>query len=801
MSDIRMTGEPSGPAGAEERGGDQAELLALRSAVATAGMGLWHMDCTSPLQILGWDQRCHELHGTEAGRFQPTLGSTLLLYRDETRSTLEDALMAASVSGDRFEVEVDCLISDGNMRRLLVVGVPEQGGRSIRGYYQDVTEKQQHLRQLYLEQSQLRALFKALPDLLFGIDAGGVLRHYYGGDCSVLTAPPETYIGKFVGDVFPFLRKQFKLELQSAMQTREVHRLEFELASTQGSRHYEARILPVDSAERNAGALLLLRDIHEQHEHTEALQRSETAAVEASRMKSQFLANMSHEIRTPLNGVVGMLELLMGTELVPEQREYGQTAMQSAQMLLDIVNDILDLSKIEANRLDLESLPFSVRAVAQEALSGVAVRAHEKGLELVGSVDPAIPSRVVGDPTRIRQILNNLLSNAIKFTAHGHVELQVAQREAGWLRVSVYDTGEGVPLDRQGEIFEPFIQADGSTTRRHGGTGLGLTICRQLVEKMGGRIWLDSQPGRGSCFSFSVRLPNYHVDNGSEDPAYETFVRDLDQPDLTPDDFRQFIQNKRVLVVDDNASCRRSLKEMLANWGMSAQVAVGPGPGLQTMRDATRRGKPFDLALIDFQMPGCDGLEFARELPPEVARVLMVTLGRPISEHLAEAHVHRVTVKPLLGPQLAAILLSLFRQMETSPARPLFTRRTEPLKILMAEDNMVNAKVVSKMLQRLGHNVVHVVNGQLAFEYLRQNPVDVVLMDVQMPVMDGFEATRRWRAVEATTSRRIPIVALTGNATASDREMCLESGMDYHLSKPIRLDLLDQMLGSLPSSS
>ncbi|MBX3170274.1 MAG: response regulator [Candidatus Eremiobacteraeota bacterium] len=790
-------------AGASEPTTLQFDAATLSSVARLASMGIWRMDCTSPLQTLLWDDMSHHLHGTDRERFQPTLGGSLLLYEDESRSRLEDALMACSVNHTPFEVEVDRRLDNGQTRRLLVAGTAQAGGREILGYYQDVSQRKQLVNRLQLEQSQTRALFRTLPDLMFAVDAGGFFRQYYTGQSPLLKHPPESYVGRHISEAFPYLRQEFPPKLRHACDSGEITTLEFQLHTNDRDGTFELRILPLEKGgDHVPKALLLIRDITEQHRRSEELKRSQEAALLASRVKSQFLANMSHEIRTPLNGVIGMTELLLGTDLQNEQREYAQTALRSAQSLLETVNDILDLSKIEANRLDLETIPFSLRAVVQDAIASIALKAHEKGLELVGSVAPSVPSRVVGDPTRIRQLLNNLLSNAIKFTSQGEVELQLAQREPGIIRVSVFDTGEGIAYERQREIFDPFTQADGSTTRRFGGTGLGLTICRQLVEKMGGRIWLESQPGQGSRFSFTVKLPNYHTEMPEADAPYHAFVRDLDQPDLSAEDFANYIQGKRVLIIDDNASCRRVLKEMLANWGIEAQVAVGPGPAMQMVREAQRRGKAFDLALVDFQMPGCDGLELAQELPTPLTSVLMVTLGRPLHQQLNQTGVKKVAIKPLLSQELARLLLGLFRQQpppSAFPAQPV-QRAGEPLKILIAEDNLVNAKVVSKMLQRLGHEVVHVVNGELAVDYLQQNQVDVVLMDVQMPVMDGFEATRRWRAIEATRSYRVPIVALTGNAMSTDREMCLEAGMDLHLTKPIRLDLLDQMLNSLPPS-
>ncbi len=781
----------------------QFDAATLSSVARLASMGIWRMDCTSPLQTLLWDDMCHQLHGTDRERFQPSLGGSLLLYEDESRSHLEDALMACSVSNTPFEVEVDRRLDSGQTRRLLVAGTAQAGGQEILGYYQDVSDRKHLVNRLQLEQSQTRALFRTLPDLMFAVDGAGFCREYYTGQSPLLKHSPESYVGRHIGEAFPYLRQDFPPKLRQACESGEITSMEFQLHTNDRDGTFEVRILPLEKGGEHAPkALLLIRDITEQHRRSEELKRSQEAALLASRVKSQFLANMSHEIRTPLNGVIGMTELLLGTDLHNEQREYAQTALRSAQSLLETVNDILDLSKIEANRLDLETIPFSLRAVVQDALSSIALKAHEKGLELVGTVAPSVPSRVVGDPTRIRQLLNNLLSNAIKFTAQGEVELQLAQREPGVIRVSVFDTGEGIAYERQREIFDPFTQADGSTTRRFGGTGLGLTICRQLVEKMGGRIWLESQPGQGSRFSFTVKLPNYHTESNETDAPYQAFVRDLDQPDLSAEDFANYIQGKRVLIIDDNASCRRVLKETLANWGIEAQVAVGPGPAMQMVREAQRRGRAFDLALVDFQMPGCDGLELAQELPTPLTSVLMVTLGRPLHEQLNRTGVKKVAIKPLLSQELARILLGLFRQQPAAsafPAQPV-QRAGEPLKILIAEDNLVNAKVVSKMLQRLGHTVVHVANGELAVDYLQQNQVDVVLMDVQMPVMDGFEATRRWRAIESTRSYRVPIVALTGNAMSTDREMCLEAGMDLHLTKPIRLDLLDQMLTSLPPS-
>ena len=776
-----------------------SQVDAGRQIAAMAGLGIWKWDCMSPTQTLEWDARCFELHGVTPRDFDPSLGAVLLLYDDASRSRLEESLMGAAMSAQSFQVEVNCPTPGGVLRRLQVMGTPQDGGRTMVGFYQDVTAREHQLRQLLTEQAQSKALLQALPDCLLALDANGYIRHAVSGPSAFA---PGDIVGKHVAEAFPALRADFAREMKEALASEESRRLEFRQPVSLVERWLEARLVPLPGGfDPTRAALLLVRDVTEQHEHAQLLKLSEQAAQQASLMKTQFLANMSHEIRTPLNGVIGMVELLLGTDLPHEGRDYAQTAMQSAHNLLEIVNDILDLSKIEANRLDLEIITFSLRHVVSDALAAHALRAHEKGLELVGSVDPGIPVRQMGDPTRIRQVLNNLLSNAVKFTASGEVELQVTQREPGVVRVSVYDTGEGIRPEAQAGIFEAFTQADGSTTRRHGGTGLGLNICRELVELMGGRIWLESQPGQGSCFSFSLKLPTATEAEepvAGGDSAYQAFVREMGSSRLTPDEFRLQIQSKKMLVVDDNASCRRGFRELLASWGVPCQVAVGPGPGLQMVRDAQQRGAPFDLVLLDMQMPGCSGLELAAEIPAGPHKVLLLTLGRPSVQEMDEAGVSQVMFKPVLGRDLGRLLLKAVGAGQEGAA-PLAARTQRSLHVLMAEDNLINARVLTKMLQRLGHRVTHVGNGEQAVAFLQKERPDVVLMDVQMPVMDGFEATRRWRALEAGSNDRVPIVALTGNAMSSDRDRCLEVGMDLHLTKPIRLDLLDQMLSALPA--
>jgi PAS domain S-box-containing protein len=789
----------------------QVEAAALKNqanlaeAQQLARLGSWELDLVT--DTLTWSDEIFRIFEIEPSRFGANYEAFLDAVHPDDRAAVDAAYTESVKNKAPYEIEHRLLMKDGSIKYVQERGRTDYAGdgRPLRslGTVQDITERYRADRARFT----LQHAINHGTDGLALLNASGSYTYMNPAHAAMYGYTADELLGKTWKELFHPDWASL-IEQLSGPDLIESGSWQGEVVGRKrsGQPFHVEMSLAIIGTDNEDGATMVCtsRDITKRKKMEGDLIAAKDAAESAARAKAEFLATMSHEIRTPMNGVIGMTGLLLDTELTREQRDYAETVRRSGEALLAIINDILDFSKIEARKLTLEAIDFDLRITIEETLDLLADQAHRKQLELIGLIDAAAPTALRGDPGRLRQILTNLIGNAVKFTERGEVVLKLSaesvEEQAAKLQFEVIDTGIGIPAEQQTRLFQSFSQADGSTTRRFGGTGLGLAISRQLVELMGGQIGVESRPGQGSRFWFTVALKRQnHV-----------------APPIHP---AKDLAGLRVCLIDDNATNRLLLEHHARVWGMTPASAPDATQGMRLIREAARDGNPFDLALIDMQMPDMDGMELARavrteaSIPPFPLVLLTSIAQRGDAKVAQDSGFSACLTKPIRRDQLYECLRLVMGKTDSlsRAVRPFVTahrlaerQSCAKHRLLLAEDNVINQKVAVKMLEKLGYRVDVVANGEEVIEALSRIRYALVFMDCQMPEMDGYEATRRIREIEGTT-RRTPIIAMTANAMQGDREHCLAAGMDDYISKPIAVKdvetALERWLNHSPAAS
>ncbi|MFB0566730.1 MAG: PAS domain S-box protein [Candidatus Aminicenantaceae bacterium] len=673
---------------------------------------------------------------------------------------------------------------------------------AVYGIYRNITERKKAEEELRIEKAYLDQLFNSAQEAIAMADINhGVIR-INPEFTKLFGYTPDEAIGECIDDLIA--PKDLVEQAQSYTKNlSEGKSIKFEdVRRRKDGSLIDVSVIgsPIKVSNEHIAYYAIYRDITERKKVEREIAEAKKEAEEANQAKSEFLAKMSHEIRTPMNGIIGMTDLALESEPFPEQKEYLDAIKLSAKSLLTIINDILDFSKIEAKKIELDVINFNLSDAISNTVSSMALQAHKKGLELLCYIPPNMSYNVEGDPGRLRQILTNLINNAIKFTEKGEVVVSVEEESKKenevCLHFKVADTGIGIPKTKQQMIFNAFSQVDGSMTRQYGGTGLGLSISSQLVELMGGRIWVESKVGKGSTFHFT---PRFDIKKGTGERLIPTELKNLEEIS--------------VLAVDDNATNRRILKEMLTSWRMKPTLAKNGVEALTTMKKAMKIDKPFTLILTDANMPGMDGFTLVEKINQDStyaqAVIMMLTSAgnRGDAARCRQLGIAAYLTKPITQSELLdAIKLALGPGAKRKKTSPLITKHSMResslgLHILLAEDNIVNQKVAVRILEKQGHKVVVANNGREVLDSLEKQPFDLILMDVQMPEMDGFEATDVIRKKERKTKKHTPIVAMTAHAMKGDKELCLETGMDDYIAKPLKPEYLFKVIKRVVKNS